>query len=66
MAVVKLEDTLKVGDQIKIVRGDQEFTQTVTSMQVEHENIQSAKKGEEIGLKVDQPTKENAEVYLVS
>lgn len=63
---MKLSETLKVSDQIKIVRGDQEFTQTVASMQVEHENIQTAKKGDEVGLKVDQPTKEGAEVYLVS
>lgn len=63
---MKLEDALKVGDKIKIVRGEQEFTQEVASMQVEHENIQEAKKGDEVGLKADQPTKENAEVYLVS
>lgn len=63
---MKLSETLKVSDQIKIVRGDQEFTQAVASMQVEHENIQTAKKGDEVGLKVDQPTKEGAEVYLVS
>ena len=66
VAVVKLKDALKVGDQIKIVRGEEEFTQEVASMQVEHKNIQEAKKGDEIGLKVDQPTKEGAEVYLVS
>lgn len=66
VAVVKLNGTLKVGDQIKIVRGENEFTQEVTSMQIEHENIESAKKGDEVGLKVDQPAKDSAEVYQVS
>lgn len=66
VAVVKLNGTLKVGDKIKLVRGENEFTQEVTSMQIEHENIESAKKGDEVGLKVDQATKDSAEVYQVS
>ena len=66
MAVLKLNDKLKAGEEIKIVRDEEEATQTVSSMQVDHKNIQEAKKGDEVGLKVDQPTKEGAKVYLVS
>ena len=66
VAILKLTDgELKLGDQIKISKGDSEFTQTVTSMQIEHQPIEKAKKGDVIGLKVDQPVKENAEVYLI-
>lgn len=66
VAVVDLTSTLKVGDKVKFAKEDEEFSQEVTSMQVEHEQVQSAKKGQSVGLKVDQPVKRKAEVYKVS
>ncbi len=63
--VVKLTDKVSVGDRIKVKRGDEEFEETVESMQVEHENIEKAKKGDEIAIKVSQPTKEGAVVFRV-
>ena len=63
VAVIKLEDTLRVGDTIKIVGGGTEFTQTVESMQIEHEQIQEAKAGESVGLKVLQKVREGYKVY---
>lgn len=65
VAVVEVLAPIKVGDLIKIVGKDFEFTQTVNSMQIEHEQIQTAKKGQVIGLKVDQPVKENYLVYRI-
>lgn len=63
VAVVKLSAPLKIGDKIKLKRGDEEFEQIVQSMQVDHKNLEEAKKGEEIGLKVDHKVKEGWEVY---
>ncbi len=63
--VVKLTDKISVGDKIKVKRGDEEFEETVDSMQIEHENIQSAKKGDEIAIKVSGKTKEGAVVYKI-
>ena len=63
VAVIKLNKAIKVGDRIKVKRGDQEFTDTVTSMQLNHESISSGKKGDEVAVKVSQPAKEGAEVY---
>jgi len=63
--VVKLKDSIAVGDMIKIKRGEEEVEQKVESMQIEHEQVEKAKKGDEIAIKVDQPTKEGAEVYKV-
>jgi len=64
VAVLKLSDTLKVGDQIKIVdKEGEEFTQTVDSMQIEHENVPEAKAGDLIGLKVIQKVREGCKVY---
>ena len=63
--VIKLTDKLAVGDTIKVKRGDEEFEEKVKSMQVEHENISKAKKGDEVAIKVGSPTKEGAAVYKV-
>lgn len=64
VAVVELTDGLKLGDKIRFVRGGEDlFEQEVASIQVEHESIQEAKKGDIVGLKVEQPVKEGAEVH---
>ena len=67
VAVVELDGTLAVGDKIKFSRGGEDlFEQAVESIQIEHEKLDSAKKGQVVGLKVDQEVKEGAEVYKVS
>ncbi|MEM2916221.1 MAG: translation elongation factor-like protein [Candidatus Woesearchaeota archaeon] len=63
VAVVKLDAPIKVGDKIKIEGHGQSFEQKVESMQVEHEQIQEAKKGMEVGMKVSQPCKEGDLVF---
>lgn len=58
VAVIELTAPLKVGDRIKVTtHAGEEFEQEVTSMQMEHESVQKAKKDDAIGLKVDQPVK---------
>ena len=66
VAVVSLSAPIKTGDMIKISGHDKEFSQTVTSMQIEHQKTEQAKKGQVVGMKVDQPVKENDLVYKVS
>lgn len=64
VAVIELSNDLSVGDTIKFVRGGEElFSQKVDSIQMEHTNIEKAKKGQEVGLKVEQEAKDGAEVY---
>ena len=63
VAIVKLNGVLKTGDTVKFKHADDEFTQTVDSMELEHKKISSAKKGAEIGLKVTQPVKEKTLLY---
>ncbi len=65
VAVIELSATLKVGDKISIEGHENQFEQTVDSMQIEHESIQTAKKGQAIGMKVAQPVKENDQVFKV-
>lgn len=57
---------VKVGDTIKISGHDNEFTQTVSSMQIEHNAVEEVKKGDTVGLKIDQPVKKGDTVYLLS
>jgi len=67
VAVAELDGSLAVGDKIKFVRGGEDlFEQAVESMQVEHEKIDSAKKGDVVGLKVEQEVREGAEIYKLS
>ncbi len=66
VGVIELIAGLKVGDKIHIIGGDRDFEQTVESMQVEHESIKKAKKGEAIGLKLDGVVKEGDKVYLAA
>lgn len=62
VAIVELKGSLKVGDTITFNRGDQELTQVVDSMQIEHASVASAKKGDSIGVKVAEKVKEGAVV----
>jgi len=65
VAVIELEDVLRVGDKIAIENAEVSFEQVVDSMQVEHKSIQEAKKGESIGLKLKEQAKEGAKVFKV-
>ncbi|MEM3113324.1 MAG: translation elongation factor-like protein [Candidatus Pacearchaeota archaeon] len=65
VAVIELIAGLKVGDRIHIKGATTDFEQEVESMQVEHKNITSAKKGEAVGLKVEERVRPNDRVYLV-
>jgi len=65
VAVVKLSGALSVGDRIKVRWGDQEFEDTVESMQLEHEPINSGKKGQEVAIKLSGKAHEGAEVLKV-
>lgn len=64
VAVIELSADLSTGDEITFERGGEEmFKQKVESMQVEHEKINQAKKGDIVGLKVDKEVKEGAEIF---
>lgn len=66
VAVISLDSSLAVGDTIRIAGGENtDFTQTVESMQVEHEEIKKAKKGDEVGLKVEGKVREGYKVYKI-
>jgi putative protease len=65
VAVVELSDTLKIGDKISIEGATTNFEQEVESMQIEHEPVEEAKKGDSIGLKVKDRVREGDSVYKI-
>jgi len=65
VAVVDLSDTLKVGDTIRILGGNTDFNQAVESMEVEHQKVQEAKKGDSVGMKVNEKVREGYSVYKI-
>jgi putative protease len=64
VGIIKLKSAITVGDKIHIKGVHDDFTQSIDSMQYNHKNIQEAKKGLEIGIKVIQRVHENDKVYF--
>ena len=65
VAAIKLTDTLKVGDKIHIKGNTTDFEDTVSSMQIDKKEIQKAKKGDHVGIKVSEKVRPNDKVFLV-
>ena len=65
VGIVQLNAPLKVGDTIHIKGAHDDFTQTIDSMQIEHETVESAKEGDLVGVKVIQKVHPNDKVFIV-
>ena len=66
VAAIKItEGELRVGDTIHIVGHTSDFTQRIESMQIEHAPIETAKVGDEIGVRVSEHAREHDDVYRV-
>lgn len=65
-ATVSLDDRgIKVGDRVHIIGHGTDVTETVESLQIDHEPIKKGRKGQSVGLAVDAPVHAKADVYLV-
>lgn len=63
VAAVILEGILKVGDTIHIKGHTSDFLQKVDSIQIEHNNVDQAGKGDNVGIKVNEHVREHDVVY---
>ena len=64
-AIRILNGTLKVGEKIRIKGATTDFTQGITSMQIEHNSVEEAKEGDVIGVKVIDRVREGDRVYKI-
>jgi translation initiation factor IF-2 len=62
-AAIKLTAAIKVGDKIKLQGGGNEFEQEIKEMQINRENVEKAKKGDEIGVIVSQKVRKGYKVF---
>ena len=65
VAVIKLNDSLKLGDKIHIFGHTSDFTQRVASMEVNHHTVVWVKSGDDVAIKVIEPVHEHDAVYRV-
>jgi putative protease len=66
VAVISITDDLKIGDTIHVLGYTTDFTQRVTSMQIEHKNVDAVKPGDDFAMKVIEPVREQDVVYKVA
>ena len=57
---------LSVGDTIHVKGHTSDLTMAVTSMQIEHETVEKATKGQSIGIKVPEHVRVHDTVYKVT
>lgn len=66
VAVIKFSSNISVGDKVRIAGGENtDFEQEIDSLEVDHEKIKKAKKGNEAGMKVRDKVREGYKVYKV-
>ncbi len=63
---IELSSELKVGDTIHIFGHTSDFIQTVDSIQIEHETVESAKAGDPIGVKVKERARVHDQILVVT
>ncbi|MGB2599754.1 MAG: translation elongation factor-like protein [Candidatus Omnitrophota bacterium] len=65
-AIIKVnKEKVAIGDRIRIKGHTTNFDQTIKSMQIEHELVESVKKGEEVAVKVGKKVRRGDQVFLL-
>jgi len=65
VAVLELSGELKIGDVIHISGRNTDFTQPVSSMEIDHAQVDIAKPGTQLALKVAEAVHEGDKVYKI-
>lgn len=63
VAVISVSDEIKIGDTIHFLGHTTDFSQKVTSMQIDHKNVDTVKPGDDFAMKVKEPVRENDVLY---
>jgi len=65
VVAIEVLDEIKVGDVLHFKGATTDFKQVVESMQIEHKPVQIAKKGDKVGIKVNERVRPHDKVYKV-
>ncbi len=65
VAIVKFNTAMDVGSEVHFKGTHTDFVQTIDSMQYDHKDIKSAKKGQEVGIKVEEKVHEGDKIFKV-
>lgn len=66
VAALILTEPLCVGDTIHILGHSTDFKQKVTSLQIEHQDVDEAKPGDDVGMKVIQKVHAHDKVFKLT
>lgn len=66
VGALDLEEEIEVGDVLRFQGHTTDFSQEVTSLEIDHEPVELAGPGDEVALKVDERVREGDVVYRVS
>ena len=66
VAGIQLSDTMRVGDTIHIKGHTTDLEQVVESMQIEHDQVEEAKAGDLIGIKIEDRCRDGDQVFKVT
>ena len=65
VAVLALTETIQIGDSLHFLGHSTDFVQGVSSLQIEHKPVQTAKPGEDVALQVLQRVHPNDAVFRI-
>jgi putative protease len=66
VAAVEITDgIISVGDTLHFLGHTTDCESRVSSMQIEHQSVSEAKKGDSVGIKVPEKVRENDKVYKI-
>jgi len=63
VAIVKFNRSFSCGEKVHFSGATTDFKETVKSMQYDHKPIETAKKGQEVGIKVGDKVRQGDEVF---
>jgi len=65
VAIVEFNKSVNVGEKIHFKGAHTDFEQAIESMQFDHKDIPSAKKGQGVGIKVSEKVHEGDKVFEI-
>lgn len=65
VAIVKFAKPVEVGTKVRFKGATTDFEEKISSMQYDHKAVDKAKKGQEIGIKVQEKVRQGDKVYSV-